>query len=144
VAEICLSPWPGNVRALKGLAGDLAVRSSDGAAFNAHKFVVGYLKTQLTTARPAVRSGEITNDQILDALDGAAWNITQAAKSLGVDKSTLSRRLSKEPEIRRLTKTTLADLDRQRQQAGGDLAALARALGVSEKLLERRLRSPAT
>jgi len=141
VAEICLAPWPGNVRVLKGLAGDLAVRSSDGPAFNSYKFVNGYLKSHLTTARPAPRSGEISNDQILDALDKVAWNITQAAKLLGVDKSTLSRRLSKEPDIQRLAKATLADLDRQRQHLGGDLAALARKLGVPEKLLERRLRS---
>jgi len=77
-------------------------------------------------------------------LDKVAWNITQAAKLLGVDKSTLSRRLSKEPDIQRLAKATLADLDRQRQHFGGDLAALARKLGVPEKLLERRLRSSVT
>lgn len=143
VAAACLSAWPGNVRALMGLAGDLAVHSSEGAAFNSHKFVTAYLKSEAAIAPPA-RSGEMTSDQILDALEKTAWNMSQAAKILGVDKSTLSRRLSRAPDLQRLAKTSLAELERQRDNLGGDLSALARELGLPEKLLARRLRSSST
>jgi two-component system nitrogen regulation response regulator GlnG len=141
VAEICLAPWPGNVRALKGLAGDLAVHSSDGRAFNSHKFVTAYLKSDAPLARNAARSGDITNDHILDALEKVGWNMSHAAKLLRLDKSTLSRRLSREPEIQRLAKLSVAELERQKESLGGEVSALARELGVSEKLLARRLRS---
>jgi transcriptional regulator of acetoin/glycerol metabolism len=153
VAAICSSPWAGNIRTLKGLARDLALRSADGTAFNASKFVTTYLQTQraLAPAQPLAaiaqptparaRAGEISNDHILDAFDQSGWNITSAAKALGIDKSTLSRRLVKEPSIQLLAKTTLADLLRRKEACAGDLDVLAAELGVPPALLARRLRS---
>jgi two-component system nitrogen regulation response regulator GlnG len=156
VAALCLAPWPGNVRALEGLAGELAARADD-PNFKPADYVAGRLKQQLvlvtTAAAPAPlataaapvpargRSGDITNDQVLDAFDRVGWNITRAAALLGVDKSTLSRRLAKESAIHTLMKLTLAELERQKLACGDDLAVLANSLGVAVALLARRLRS---
>ena len=92
-------------------------------------------------AAARIRAGEITNEQILNAFDQAGWNITSAAKALGIDKSTLSRRLVKEPSIQLLAKTTLAELLRRKEACAGDLDVLAAQLGVPPALLARRLRS---
>ena len=156
IAALCLAPWPGNVRGLEGLAGELAARAGD-PNFKAADYIAGRLKQQLvfvtTAAAPATpaasqapvsargRSGEITNEKVLDAFDRVGWNITRAAALLGVDKSTLSRRLAKESAIRTLMKLTLAELQRQKLAYGDDINALADTLGVPTALLVRRLRS---
>ena len=153
-AAICSAPWPGNVRALEGLAGELAARAAADSNFKPADYVPGRLKQQLALLAPGAapaaaavpvpargRSGEITNDQVLDAFDRVGWNITRAAAVLGVDKSTLSRRLAKESAIRTLMKLTLAELQRQKVGCGDDINALADTLGVPAALLARRLRS---
>jgi two-component system, NtrC family, nitrogen regulation response regulator GlnG len=152
-AAICLAPWPGNVRALEGLAGELAARAAADSNFKPADYVPGRLKQQLALIAPSApaaaavpvpargRSGEITNDQVLDAFDRVGWNVTRAAALLGVDKSTLSRRLAKESAIRTLMKLTLAELQRQKVACGDDVNALADTLGVPAALLARRLRS---
>jgi two-component system nitrogen regulation response regulator GlnG len=152
VAAICLAPWAGNIRGLQGLAHELAVRSAD-PRFKTYEFVLEYVESdrllvpsRSSAAMPGpaaarIRAGEITNEQILNAFDQAGWNITSAAKALGIDKSTLSRRLVKEPSIQLLAKTTLAELLRRKEACAGDLDVLAAQLGVPPALLARRLRS---
>jgi two-component system nitrogen regulation response regulator GlnG len=153
VAATCLARWVGNIRGLQGLAHELAVRSSD-PRFKAYGFVVDYIESDhllapqpsgnatAAAAAPLARAGEIGNERILDAFDHVGWNISQAAKVLGIDKSTLSRRLAKEPSIQLLAKTTLAELLRRKEACGGDTALLAEQLGVPLALLIRRLRTP--
>jgi transcriptional regulator of acetoin/glycerol metabolism len=131
------------------------VRSAGDAPFSVQKFVDGYLKTQMPIAPALSRSadkgpvafenrfprhGDISNDEILDALEQTGWRQAHAAKLLGLSPPTLSRRLAKERGIQILTQTELDELLRQKETCGGDLAALARQLGVSEDLLLRRLR----
>jgi transcriptional regulator of acetoin/glycerol metabolism len=153
---MCLALWPGNVRALEGLASELATRADD-ASFRPADYVAGRLKQQRALALSAPsnatlasaaaagtargRSGEITNDQILDAFDRVGWNLTRAAAILGLDKSTLSRRLAKERAIRTLMKLTVAELQRQKITCGDDINAMAETLRVPAPLLARRLRS---
>jgi two-component system nitrogen regulation response regulator GlnG len=139
VAAICLFPWPGNVLALSGLAQRLAVESTD-PKFKCFEFVTADLKEQLATL-PQKPASDVTDDGILDALDQAGWNISRAAKLLGRNKSSLSRRLAKDPAVQLLAKLTVAELQSRLQAVGGDRRALAAQLGVAESLLARRLRA---
>jgi two-component system, NtrC family, nitrogen regulation response regulator GlnG len=156
VAEICSAPWSGNVRALKALARDLVIRSVGDGHSRAQRLVAEYLKTQLPIpAVPAkatdksslpsevrgLRNGDISNEQILVALEKTGWRQVRAAKLLGLSPPTLSRRLAKEPAILILTRIELADLLRDVDALGGDIGALARRMGISAHLLERRLRN---
>jgi two-component system nitrogen regulation response regulator GlnG len=155
VAAICLAPWPGNVRALEGLAGDLAARVGI-PDFKPAEYVSGRLQLQLavssatsplgravtaTMPTPRGRSGQITNDQILDAFDQVGWNITRAAAVFGINPGTLSRRLKSEPAIQSLVKLSLAELQRRKLACGDDVDTLAASLGVPVALLARRLSS---
>lgn len=143
VAAICMSSWPGNIHALVGLARRLAVESGD-PKFKAFEFVSKELKKLQLLIPPedvSNASGDLTDDRILNALDQTAWNIARAAKILGRDRSSLSRRLAKNPPLQLLVKTPIAQLQRKLKALGGDLQALASELGLPEPLLARRLRS---
>lgn len=137
VAAICAHPLPGNVRNLQGLAANLALRTK------AFKYVVEALKDfgAPESASPPVRLrlSAMTLAQIIDALDQAGWSMSQAARNLGVEPSTLLRRLRKDPHVYGFAKLSVAALERWLADLGGDPAALSRELGVSEELLARRL-----
>jgi two-component system, NtrC family, nitrogen regulation response regulator GlnG len=150
-AAVASASWLGNVRALKALAQELAFKSAQDPRADATEIVNAFLARQPTTENseptataeePDVRSSELSNERILDALEAAGWNRAEAARRLKISRTTLWRRIATEPELQAVTEIKIADLLRQKEACGGDVTALARKLGVSTALLERRLRNP--
>jgi two-component system nitrogen regulation response regulator GlnG len=137
VAAICCHALPGNFRNLEGLAAKVSVEAK------AFPPVIKKLRefAAPSDTRDLVRGklSTMTLAQIVDVLHQAAWNMSQAARTLGVEPSSLSRRLRKDPHIHAFAKLSVADLERRLAAAHGDVAALARQLGVSTELLSRRL-----
>jgi len=151
VALIARASWPGNFRALKGLAHELAVKATGNPAFEAKPIVLAFLERQPGVAEPettvqqsaplpARRADEISRASLLDALEAAGWNQTRAAQALQISRAAFWRRVEREPDIAQLTKLRIADLIRQEEECGGDLTALAAVVGVDPGLLARRLR----
>jgi two-component system, NtrC family, nitrogen regulation response regulator NtrX len=88
--------WPGNVRELRNLMERVAilVPGEDVTAED----IAPWLETAPGRAEPAGLRGEIErreSDAIRRALDGTGWNVTQAAASLGIDRTNLHRKMRK-------------------------------------------------
>ncbi|HEY0870415.1 MAG TPA: helix-turn-helix domain-containing protein, partial [Acidothermaceae bacterium] len=137
VAAICCHPLPGNVRNLEGLAAKVSVEAK------AFPVVVAKLKEFLLSSERGepVRGklSTMTLAEIVEVLHQTAWSMSQAARTLGVEPSSVSRRLRKDPHIHAFAKLSVADLERRLERTDGDVAALARQLGVSIELLSRRI-----
>jgi two-component system nitrogen regulation response regulator NtrX len=85
--------WPGNVRELKNVVERMAIL--------AHADEITTESVPLEVVSPAVRSigglHEIRNaaerDRIRQALDEAGWNVSAAARQLGVERTNLHKRM---------------------------------------------------
>jgi DNA-binding NtrC family response regulator len=88
-------PWPGNVRELRNLMERAAILV-DGETVRAEDLAV-WLEPPAAEEGVGLR-GEIERreaDAIRRALEGADWNVTQAAAGLGIDRTNLHRKMRK-------------------------------------------------
>lgn len=138
VAAICGHSLPGNVRNLEGLAANLPAKE------RAFKYVLEALRDFGEAASAPAPVGAklniMTDPQVIDVLEKAEWNISRAARLIGVEPSTFQRRLRKDPHLHAFTKLSIAELERRLASLRGDVRVLARELSVPEELLRRRLR----
>ncbi len=92
--------WPGNIRELAN-AIDLAVTLCDGEMIqpaDLPDFALPHTAPQAPPTRPvALRAPSPEEDRaaLLDALVTSGWNITEAARRLGVDRTTVHRRMKR-------------------------------------------------
>ncbi len=88
--------WPGNVRELRNLMERAAVMC-DGAEVRAED-LAAWLEPAPAGDRAVGLRAEVERreaDAIRKALDEAAWNVTQAAAGLGIDRTNLHRKMRK-------------------------------------------------
>ncbi|HEY2954261.1 MAG TPA: sigma-54 dependent transcriptional regulator [Candidatus Eisenbacteria bacterium] len=88
--------WPGNVRELRNLMERAAILV-DGTSVGAEDVAV-WLEAAPGREEAVGLRGEIERreaDAIRRALDGAGWNVTQAASGLGIDRTNLHRKMRK-------------------------------------------------
>lgn len=92
--------WPGNIRELAN-AIDLAVTLCDSDVIEPAD-LPDFALPQPASATPRVRlvepqapSPEIERATLLDALADAGWNISETARRLGVDRTTIHRRMKR-------------------------------------------------
>ena len=88
--------WPGNVRELRNLM-ERAVVLVDGDRIDAAD-LLPWLEAQPGDSEDAGLKGKVARseiDSIRRALDGADWNVTQAAAGLGIDRTNLHRKMRK-------------------------------------------------
>jgi len=94
-------PWPGNVRELRH-AVERAVIMSSGGPLREADFQLGQLGTITAASAPAVAPSddvlnleEIEKDAIVRALRKHTWNVSHAARELGLTRASLYRRMVK-------------------------------------------------
>ncbi len=88
--------WPGNVRELRNLM-ERAVVLVPGEEIRAED-LLPWLESASSREETAGLRGEIERreaDAIRKALENAGWNVTQAAASLGIDRTNLHRKMRK-------------------------------------------------
>ena len=88
--------WPGNVRELRNLM-ERAVVLVPGEEIRAED-LLPWLESASDREEAAGLRGEIERreaDAIRKALEGASWNVTQAAEGLGIDRTNLHRKMRK-------------------------------------------------
>ena len=88
--------WPGNVRELKNLMERAAVLV-EGTEVSGEDLAL-WLESTPESEEPAGLRGEIERreaEAIRKALEGANWNVTQAAAGLGIDRTNLHRKMRK-------------------------------------------------
>lgn len=84
--------WPGNVRELEN-AIERAVVLSKGRTLHLEDF--SFLKPQKTRSAPPRTLREIQKDYIHEILIQESWNVTQAAKVLGINRVTLHKMIKR-------------------------------------------------
>ena len=84
-------PWPGNIRELEN-AIERAVVLSDSRTLKTVDF--SFLSTGVPGKKtPSLR--ELEQNYILEVLEGCEWNITHAAKILGINRVTLHKKIDR-------------------------------------------------
>ena len=85
--------WPGNIRELRNVIERMALLAPD------HRITVDSIPLEIRTS-PAPRSGGLhgvrdsaERDRILEALNQTSWNVSGAARVLGVERTNLHKRM---------------------------------------------------
>ena len=84
-------PWPGNVRELRNVI-ERAVILSQSDHVTGRDLSFFSPGPARETAPQSL--AQVEKDYILQTLEACGWNVSQAAKTLGIDRSTLSRKLN--------------------------------------------------
>jgi len=93
LASLGAYPWPGNVRELRNVI-ERAVVIARGHMIGAEE--LNFLHTQTEVVLPGAKTLQEVELQHLKAcLEACDWNVTQAAKQLGIDRVTLSRKMKR-------------------------------------------------
>ncbi|MEO8211697.1 MAG: sigma 54-interacting transcriptional regulator [Myxococcales bacterium] len=158
VARLATAPWPGNVRELLGVAERLVVESTDHPNLDVDDYIRRELSRSARVApgagagapSPATtaagsskmpRRGDITLQQLLDALGQARWNKSEAARTFGMSRPTFYKLLEENhPAVHQVLEIPYDDIVRDYAACGGDAQALAKKLGIPVEVLLSRLR----
>ncbi len=96
--------WPGNVRELRNLVEQTVLLAREPVITAAHMAFFGMVDMAVSAASaPATRGAptavphldEVERDLIVQALETSSWNVTQAARLLGITRDTLRYRMDK-------------------------------------------------
>ncbi|WP_404932240.1 sigma 54-interacting transcriptional regulator [Massilia atriviolacea] len=160
VSEMCNYDWPGNIRQLANVARRMvmalqagerpvlsqyvhapaAPRSAGaGYAMSAEQPRSASLKNPADAA-PRRKLAEISNDDLLGALEEHGWQISGAAQQLGLSRPSLYKLIEAHPAIRPAALIPREELDAALRAHGGDLALCASRLKTPSEALRRHLR----
>jgi two-component system nitrogen regulation response regulator NtrX len=86
--------WPGNVRELRNIVERMAILSP-GDEIPATAVPVEIRLAPQNQPKSTLHEARenVERDHILKALDGAAWNVSQAARALGMERTNLHKRM---------------------------------------------------
>ncbi len=90
IAALASYAWPGNVRELRNVI-ERAVILGQGDEITRQD--LRFFSAPSDDAGPLQSLAQVEKNHILRVLEGCGWNISQASKSLGIDRSTLTRKI---------------------------------------------------
>ena len=150
VAELMTHSFPGNVRELQNLAFQLAVHSGHEHKASLPPALKQRVQAQ-TESRPrfaalrersdaSVRTPQrLAARKVRSVLKANRWNVTAAARELGVARNTLLAFIDRTPGFRRIKDVPTREIRTVRERLAGDDEALADELEVSLHGLRIRL-----
>ena len=160
VSRLAAYDWPGNVRQLKNVARQLVVASRGDRQVTVPAKVEQMLRrgdrseeevaqvlderpppATETPIKPAYRKpGEVGDEELLAALKAERWNLKQAAKRLGVSRTTLYALVDQCPAVRKASELRAEEIQRSIREHAGNVDAVAFALEVSQRGLLMRMK----
>ncbi|MFS2007621.1 sigma 54-interacting transcriptional regulator [Duganella sp. CT11-25] len=147
VAQLCRHDWPGNIRQLAHAVRRIAIglRAGEVPAFDTLAGAAPPMPAAAGAAAlpPRVRLADLSDQDIIDALDQHGWEIQAAAQALGMSRPSLYKRLEQHPRIRRVETIPAAEIAEALQLDQGDLARSAARLQTPREALRRHLRGVA-
>jgi len=158
VALLAAYDWPGNVRQLRNVVGQLVVAGRDGgepamwlqadAAFreaaaarppDRHPTVPALPQAPASGSRHYRRAEDLGEEELLEALRANRWRLQPTAVALGVSRGALYDRIERSQKIRRAVDLSREEIAQCFQRYGGDLDAMVATLEVSKRGLQRRM-----
>jgi two-component system nitrogen regulation response regulator GlnG len=164
VARLAMGSWPGNVRALRNAARQIAIASRGRPQATIGLSVERLAEPSampetpppqpalaeavaappaIPTAQPeasasAIPPWELSRDVLLEALERNGYDYAPTAASLGIPRTTLNRLMDRH-QISRASSLSDDELVAEYNAAGGDLNQLAARLKMSRRALRLRL-----
>ncbi|HEY2740329.1 MAG TPA: helix-turn-helix domain-containing protein, partial [Thermoanaerobaculia bacterium] len=155
VARLARYSWPGNVRQLQNVARHLAV-DGRGQPVLPEAGLADLLpeplpapdapapEDELAPTPPgpwrARRPSEVSEDELLAALEVHRWNLKATAAALGIARTSLYVLMDRSSRVRPASELSAAEITEAQARRGGDPGALAAELQVSERALRQRLK----
>ncbi len=168
VAQLAIYDWPGNIRQLRHVVRRLMLMLSTGEIPTLAELIesgtarpvraVKNMDAPITPAPsdvvplPALphesiplprrhhkRPADLSNDDVLAALDNNDWMIQGAATELGISRPSLYKLLEQHPHIRRADQIDVEEIQRVLVEVAGDVDACAARLKTPAEGLRRRL-----
>jgi DNA-binding NtrC family response regulator len=170
VRAICLSNWPGNVRQLMQCMRRLAFQIADGSSpeladvlgvidstppstLEEHRtttpgatpehrppFADAFAAKRKANRRDFRRPSTVSGAELLVALEGSGWQLSEAATRLGISRPSLYNLMDRHPSVRRAEKLRPEEVQEARARGASDLSSLAIELRIPREALRRRLR----
>jgi two-component system nitrogen regulation response regulator GlnG len=146
--------WPGNIRQLRNLSRQLVISSRSHPTLR----MSPHLEEELSSAPQVSRRGasprerrkpeqgaarrkpsEVNDQEMLEALRAAHWDVKAAAESLGITRPSLYMLIDKSPSLRTAVELSVEEITRCFRECDGDVDAMVRRLEVSKRGLQRRI-----
>ena len=151
VARLARYRWPGNVRQLRNVANFLASRAAKEGPLAADdpeldRLLPGALgaeaapKAEVATWTPSVKPRDVRLDQLYDVLVALDFRLGPAALELGISRPSLNALVDAHPRLKRPSQLSAAEIAAGRRAAEGQGVPLWKAMEVSKRGLQRRVR----
>jgi two-component system nitrogen regulation response regulator GlnG len=145
VARLACHPWPGNVRELRNVARQIAIGGRGrrlapvDLRLDAGRVIDrGEIEPEIVPERRPPRT--ITDDELVAVLRSHAFQLSAAAKALGISRTTLDALIDRSARLRKARDISTDEIQHALEDSGGDTRAAAVRLEVSARALELRLR----
>ncbi len=142
--DLCLYTWPGNVRELRNALLNIKLGQPLKRQMTPPD-TQGTLKSEntlLPTKSKIYRnSNEVTDEELIDALDNAGWVIKTAAEKLNISRTAIYGLMEKSENIGNLKNISDAALQEMIKTVPGGIEAWAKHLRVGRDALSKRLHS---
>lgn len=135
--------WPGNVRELQNVAREIVAGSVKQAQTSLPRSspCLRNVDVQAPMAADTYRSpGEITEAELLGALEAAEWSVRGAARRLRISASAAYRLCAANPRVPKASELAQTRIEAAAAEHRGNRVAMARALQVSPRALLARLK----
>jgi len=149
VVELMAHGYPGNVRELRNLAFQLTVHSGHEYKASLPPALKQRIQPSMATAKathfqhksdaPVRAPQRLSAQQVRGVLKANRWNVTAAARELGVARNTLLAFMDRTPGFRRVKDVSTREIQAVRERVGDDEETLADELEVSLHGLRLRL-----
>jgi two-component system nitrogen regulation response regulator GlnG len=153
-------PWPGNIRQLRNFTRQIIIGSRKLATLQLSPQLERELEEPLPRRAPAApvqpepgeppaspepaasrrRPSEVSDQELLAALNATAWDLKAAAERLGITRSSLYMLIERSPSLRTAVELSEEEITRCFQECAGDLDAMVQRLQVSKRGLQGRLK----
>jgi DNA-binding NtrC family response regulator len=153
VSDMCNYDWPGNIRQLANVARRAVMAQRAGqvvalAQFVREPFVSRSViagKQDATSpsaskAAPRRSLASIGHDDVLQAMEDNAWQISGAAQQLGISRPSLYKLIEAHPAIRPAALIPPTEISAAARACGGDIGLCASHLKTPAEALRRHLR----
>lgn len=154
MTRLVVHAWPGNVRELKNAARRLAVLGPDAPDLAAclDELTADTEAEEKPAARPSVpppqpqeaakrryrKPAEVSQAELLEALQANDWNLRPTAEALGISRASLYQ-LIDDYKIPKASELGAPEIEAARAAVGGRVVDMARYLKVSSQGLRRRM-----